>query len=167
MGYARLLVAIFMAYALSGCAPVIPEEALKDVDRDIKPEDIVKRPEAYKGKKVVIGGLIISVENLEEKTYVEILQEGLNYRLRPVDPDESAGRFLISFEGFKDPAVYSKGKELTVAGTVEGSEPRKIGKTTYNYPVIKAQEQYLWHGEYRGREPSVGIGVGLGYTHID
>lgn len=161
-----LICAIALLF-IAGCAPVISKETMKDVDRSVKPEDIVKNPEAFKGRKIVIGGTVIGIENLEDRTYVEILQEGLNYRLKPVEPDESAGRFLVSFDGFKDPAVFSKGRGLTVAGVVEGLEERKIGKLRYRYPLIKVTEHYLWPERAYSSEPSVGIGLGFGYTHID
>lgn len=167
MSLKGMLISVIALLFIIGCAPVISKETLKDVDKSVHPEDIVKNPEGFAGKKVVIGGTILGVENLENRTYVEILQEGLNYRLKPVDPDESAGRFLVSFDGFKDPAVFSKGRGLTVAGVVGGLEERKIGKSRYRYPLINVTEHYLWPERAYSSEPSVGIGLGFGYTHID
>lgn len=152
---------------LYGCAPVISKETLKTVDREISFSQVAKDPGAYVGKSVVFGGTIINVDNQEGRTVMEVLQEGLDYRLKPVLPEESEGRFLVEFPAFKDPAVYSKGRGITVAGTIKGVEEGKVGKTTYKYPVIEPREHHLWR--LRGYDPGtrIGIGLGFGYTHID
>ncbi|MBI5642067.1 MAG: Slp family lipoprotein [Deltaproteobacteria bacterium] len=155
------------AFTLIGCAPVISKDTLKAVDRDIKFEQVVKNPDAYAGKGVVFGGTILDIENREDVTILEVLQEGVNSQLKPVAPEESEGRFLVRFKGFKDPAVYSKGKHITVAGKIVDAEERKLGKGTYLYPVIEPAEHYLWKRHEYDRGPSLGIGLGLGYTHID
>lgn len=168
MRYLRPLVFI-ICLALIGCAPVISKETLNTVDRSITFEEVIKDPSAHTGKGVVFGGTILDTENREDNTVIEVLQEGLNARLRPVVPEESAGRFLVSFKGFRDPAIYSKGRGITIAGKVTGTEQRKLGKGTYTYPVIEPVEHYLWDRRTYGRDGDVGIGIGLGfgYTHID
>ncbi|MDO8427317.1 MAG: Slp family lipoprotein [Deltaproteobacteria bacterium] len=160
-----LLLLIILA-VFAGCAPVISEEALKDVDREINLGDVIKDPEGYAGKGVVFGGTIISAENLENRTILEVIQHGMNSRLNPVYTEESAGRFLVDFPGFKDPAIYANGKRITVAGKIKGVEEKKLGKGTYRYPVVEPKEHYLWPRQGYG-EPSIGIGFGIGYTHID
>lgn len=154
-------------FLIAGCGPVISEETLKTVDRAVRFEQVVKDPDAYKGRQVVFGGTILNVENGTEATYIEVLQEGMNSQLKPVDQDASRGRFLAEYKGFKDPAIYSPGKRLTVAGVVTGARTRELGKGTYKYPVIEAREDYLWEPRGYDRGPSIGIGIGLGYTHID
>ncbi len=162
-----LIVMALMIAALAGCAPVISKDTLATVDRGIKFEDVVKDPGPYAGKNVVFGGTIINVENTESRTVLEVVQQGMNSQLNPVYTDESAGRFLVDFPGFKDPAIYSIGKRLTVAGRVKGSLEKKLGKGTYRYPVIEPTEHYLWPRRGGYSEPSIGIGIGIGYTHID
>ncbi|MBI1910540.1 MAG: Slp family lipoprotein [Deltaproteobacteria bacterium] len=160
-----MLLAVFTV--VYGCGPVISKETLKQVDRNVTFEEVSKNPTQFIGKKVAFGGTIINTENEENRTLIEVLQEGLDYRLKPVEPAESAGRFLVAFDGFKDPAIYSKGKRITIAGTITGVEDRKLGQITYKYPVIKPDEHRLWIPRTYEREPSIGIGIGLGYTHID
>ncbi len=160
--YILVVLAVFSLVTLSGCAPVISKKALEGADLDIKFADLVKDPARYAGKTVVLGGTIVNIRNLEDRTEIEVLQEPLGYRLKPCKPEESAGRFLVEFDGFKDPVIYAAGKRLTVVGTVKGIRMGELGKLTYNYPVIAPIEHYLWSREY---EPSVGIGVGVGIIH--
>lgn len=169
----RLLTVLALALAAfaAGCGPVISKEVLKGVDRGIAFREVAGDPEAYIGRSVVFGGTILKTENTEGgATVIEVLQEGLNSQLKPVDTDSSEGRFLAEFEGFKDPAIYAPGKGITVAGKVIDADKRPLGKGTYTYPVIRPAEAYLWErGRGYGGEPSIGIGIGLGfgYTHID
>lgn len=170
MNSAKVLIIAALLFLVAGCGPVISENVLKTVDRDISFRSVVADPAKYNGKSVVFGGTIIDVENLEGITVMEIVQEGLNSQLKPVEEDVSAGRFLVKFDRFMDPAIFTKGKRITVAGVVTGTETRPLGKVNYRYPVIEPKEHYLWESrDYYDPYawPGVGIGIGLGYTHID
>ena len=161
----KILFLLFTAVLLAGCAPVISESTLATVDREVGFEELVKNPGAYTGRRVLLGGTIIKVENLEDRTMLEVLQAPIKTRLRPGPADESAGRFLVEFDGFLDPVVYS-GKLMTVAGTVEGVLEKTLGKMTYKYPVIRPVEHYIWRKGY-DTGPRFGIGVGVGIIHTD
>lgn len=163
----KIKIALIALLFAAGCAPVISKDTLKTVDREIRFEDVVKDPGAFTGRSVVFGGTIISTENREGTTVIEVLQEGLNSQLKPVTPEESAGRFLAEIEGFRDPAIYAPGRGITVAGELTGAERRELGKGSFNYPVIRSREHYLW--EVRGYDPgpSIGIGIGLGFWNVN
>ena len=143
-----------------GCAPVISRQTLKSVDREVKFADLAGHPDKYMGREVVLGGTIVSVENREDKTEVEVLDQPLNRQLKPVDPEKSEGRFIAVFDGFKDPALYARNRRITVAGVFKGVVKRKLGKMDYGYPVVESREHYLWKAPYG--EPSLGVGVGIG-----
>jgi outer membrane lipoprotein len=96
------------------------------------------------GQAVRWGGVIVSTMPKKEETCFEILARPLNSRARPERSDESQGRFLACAHGFYDPAVYSKGREVTVVGTLQQPEMRKIGEHEYEYPRVTAETVYLW-----------------------
>ena len=148
---------------LAGCAHVISKEVLQEVDTSVSFVQVSKDPEAYRGKTVLFGGDVIETQNLSDKTLVVVLQRPLGSRGEPSAEDVSEGRFIIQTPGFLDPATYSPGRKLTVAGTIVGKEMRPLGEIEYTYPIIEKRELYLWpEEEAASDEPAVRFGVGIG-----
>lgn len=166
MAIRGLLLSAIAVLLIAGCAPVISKETLGTVNRGLEFSEVAGRPADYIGQSVVFGGTILETRNEEGRTVIEVLQEGLDSRLRPAERGESAGRFLVEFPEFKDPAIYSKGKRITVAGEVIGSERQRIGRGTYDYPVIQPREHSLLDPPSYDPGPRIGIGIGLGYTRV-
>jgi outer membrane lipoprotein len=105
------------------------------------------------GARVRWGGEIVEVTPGKENTCFEVLEQPLNDRARPERTDNSQGRFLACAPGFYDPAVYAKGRVVTVTGTLEGKNATaKIGNYEYEYPRVNADEVYLWPKERHTRE---------------
>lgn len=115
---------LLFAILLPGCAHVVSKESRDKVDMGISPIDVLKDPDMYKGKFVILGGIIASSINTEEGTYIEMVQKPLDYRGRPEDTDILLGRFLILYEDYLDTAIYSRGREVTVVGEVVGKRIR-------------------------------------------
>lgn len=164
--YLKGLIALLaLAVFIAGCAPVISKSVLESADRTVEFTVLAKDPDSYRGKTVILGGVVIRVENLEDKTVAEVLDTALDGSLKPVNIDESEGRFIVEFTGFKDPVVYT-GRLITVVGKVLGSRSREIGKKLYTYPVIAPVEHYLWRTPAYSNGPiSVGIGVGIMHSY--
>jgi len=160
-----LLIAIVGSLLLTGCAPVISREVLREVDKDVSFEQLLKNPEAYSERTLLLGGNIIEAQNFTDKTLIFVLQRSLGFRGRPAEGDVSKGRFIISVPGFLDPAIYRHGRKITVAGRVMGKEVRPLGEIEYTYPVIEKKELYLWPEESPSSEPQfhIGVGVGVGF----
>lgn len=132
---------IFMT--LLGCAHVVSKELRERVDRDLNTESLLKDPDSYKGKFVILGGIIVSSRNTDEGTYLEVLERPLDSLERPEATDKSRGRFIILYEGYLDSAVWSKGREVTVAGEVMGKLVRPLGEMEYPYLLVKSKKLYL------------------------
>lgn len=142
---------------------MISQEVLKQVDQTMHFEQLLKNPEAYRGKTVLFGGDIIETKNLPERTLISVLQRPLDFRNRPAAKGESKGRFIVSAPGFLDPAIYRPRRKVTVVGLVVGKEVRPLGEVEYTYPVISKRELYLWPSEESTKaEPRVHFGVGIG-----
>jgi outer membrane lipoprotein len=110
-------------------------------------------PAGYVGKTVLLGGYIVSVQNLPDRTSLTVLQTPLGSGDRPESPIMSEGRFVVVADGFLDPAVYHEGIGITVAGTVTGPETVQIDQISYPTVGIKPVEMHLWPketGYYRG-----------------
>jgi len=147
---------------LVSCAHVVPESVRKNVDTHITAEMLFKNPKKYIGKTVMLGGEILQTTNVKNATLVEVLQRPLDSLGRPQYEELSKGRFMVKYNGFLDPAVYKKGRLVTVVGTVEGTVSGKIGQMVYEYPLLTSKHLYLIK-PYSG--PSVGIGIGIGFFH--
>ena len=139
--------AAVFAVALSGCAHVISKDVLREVDRGVAFTDLRGNPDAYVGKTVLLGGVVVSVENKKEGTWLEVYQTALDREGRPTDTDVSGGRFLALFEGLLDGAVYEQGRRVTIAGVVKGARIMKLGELDYRYPYILVREIHLWKKE--------------------
>jgi outer membrane lipoprotein len=149
---------LLVVMSLFGCAHVVSEE-LREKAYGEPPEPVLFRdPDVFKGRIVILGGVIVSSMNTEEGTCIEVLQKPLDYRGRPEDTDVSFGRFLILYEGYLDTAVYSQGREVTVAGEVMGKKVQPLGEIQYPYPLIKSKELHLLEPSY-GFPIMFGIGI--------
>lgn len=140
------LMAAFIFFIM-GCAHVVPKE-IRERSEEIPTIALIKNPDAYKGKFVILGGIIISSKNTVDGTYIEVLQKNLDYRGRPEITDISHGRFIIFYDGYIDTAIYSQGREITVAGEVFGKTIRPLGEIQYPYLLIKSRELYLFKPKY-------------------
>lgn len=98
------------------------------------------------GAPVRWGGDIIATHPGPQRSCVEVLAAALDASSRPrTGSDEAARtRFLACKAGFLDPAIYAEGREITVTGTLETVESRRIGAYDYPYPVVSVQALHLW-----------------------
>ena len=147
---------------ITGCAPVISSQALKEVDESVRFEQVLENPDAYEGKIVLLGGDIIETQNLPEKTLIIVLQRSLGFQKKPAADGSSKGRFIVSAPGFLDPAIYRPHRKITVVGVVVGKEIRSLGEIEYAYPIISKREIHIWPEEDSPKEPRVHFGIGIG-----
>lgn len=98
----------------------------------------------YRGQQVTWGGQILAIDVKQSSSQVTILAKPLDSNGEPVDTDKSVGRFIARFSGFRDPAVFTAGRNLTVAGKITGSETRKIGDYPYVHPLVEVESYRLW-----------------------
>lgn len=151
-----------MVLPVSACAPVISQKTMNTVDKAISFAALQQNPDAFKGRTVLLGGQIITTTVKADETWIEVLEKPLNYRGKPSDADQSSGRFLVRIKGFLDPAIYSSGRRLTVAGQVDGRVVRPLREVNYTYPLLTAKEYYLWKQDDSYGYPQFGVGVGGG-----
>jgi len=140
----RSALGVTLSLALVGCASVIPHDFQAGADRTLTLTDIWARPEASRGRTMVLGGEILQVTPKPSATEVEVLERPLGRQDRPEETDESRGRFIVVMDGFLDPAIYGPGREVTVVGDVEGVTPRPIGEVTYTFPLLRGRYLHLW-----------------------
>jgi outer membrane lipoprotein len=109
------------------------------------------------GKRVRWGGSIVATENRTQDTQIVIVTRPLDDYGRPQATGESLGRFIARVQGFLDPAVYDRNREITIAGVVDGSVTRSVGDYQYVYVLVRAEAVKLWEPQvvrrYYDRDP--------------
>jgi len=143
----------------TGCTSGISREVRDQVDPSLTFKSVFLDPASHTGKIVLWGGEILQVRNTKDETRIEVLQRPLSGDDRPMRDSASEGRFLIRHKGFLDPAVYGMGREITVAGEVQGRQIQTLDEVEYGYPLVEDRELVLWDPQ---REPSFHIGLGFG-----
>ncbi len=129
---------------LGGCASHVPDPIRKAPPQNVQPAEVRQEPARFRGTDIRWGGKIVTVRNLKDETEIEIVTRQLDNIGRPREEDQSDGRFLARVAGFVDPAVYAANREVTVSGNIEGVISRMIGDYSYVFPIVRAQDIYLW-----------------------
>jgi len=143
----RLLITTMVLVCLSGCAHVISKDILKEVNTEITFSELRKAPQAYQGKVVLLGGVIVKTVNKKDGTLLEVYQTEINRDGRPIRLDVSGGRFLAHYKGFLDSEIYCRGRQVTIAGIVKGEQIMRLGELNYYYPYLIIKDIYLWKKE--------------------
>lgn len=157
----RIALGVALLLLMNGCSPAISKEIRSRVDPEANFKVVILDPDSYKGEIVLWGGEIIRTRNTKDETWIELLQRPLAGNDRPIRDAASGGRFLIRHDGFLDPAVYGRGREITVAGEIQGRRIQSLDEIEYNYPIVSAKELVLWGPQH---EPVFHIGLGFGAT---
>jgi outer membrane lipoprotein len=135
----NLIMATLAAVAVSACT-TIPTQ-LQGEYPQVSPARVDSNTF---GSTVRWGGVIIDTRNEENKTCFEILSRNLGKSMRPQLEDSTLGRFIACKDGFYDPEVFAKGREITLTGTVRTIEEHPVDDFNYRYPVLDAKDVVLW-----------------------
>lgn len=125
--------------ALSGCTTIPPQ--LQGTYPALSPTLV---PPAAFGSTVRWGGVIIGSVNTPDDTCFEVLSRDLDKYLRPRVEDRTEGRFIACRQGFYDPEVFARGREVTVVGRIRDVEVRNVDQFEYRYPVVDVNDFVLW-----------------------
>lgn len=132
---------------LASCASQVPVN-IREAPPGNPPLDKVRGSTTdYRSQQVRWGGEILETENRENATWLTVLARPLTGNGKPELTDRSQGRFIARIPEFLDPKVYTAERNVTVRGTLVGSETRQVGDFPYAYPVVDATDWYLWPKE--------------------
>lgn len=134
---------------LSGCTSPVPQTIREPAPAQPNLTQVQRHPAQYLGRAVRWGGTILSVENREDETEIEIVARELDSDGQPLAYSASQGRFLARTDRFLDPAVFKKDREITVRGAIEDTIIRSIGQHPYRYPIVRLGSYYLWEPPLR------------------
>ncbi|SFM93840.1 Slp family lipoprotein [Thermodesulforhabdus norvegica] len=130
-----------------GCASYVLTPGLVERSEPVSFRELLRNPGMYRGKTVILSGIILECRVVSDGTVCEILQVPAKPGSRPENADRSEGRFIARSQRFLDPAIYARGRQVTVGGVVSGEERKMVGEREYRYPVIDVEEIHLWPPE--------------------
>ncbi|MGH8501457.1 MAG: Slp family lipoprotein, partial [Gammaproteobacteria bacterium] len=55
-----------------------------------------------------------------------------------------------------------QGRLVTIKGVLSETQDGAIGEADYTYPVVRAEQIYLWPEEAARRDSGINFGVGIG-----
>lgn len=162
----RTLLPLLFAILLMGAAGCQRADALRvtPAETDVQPRQVSQAGgDSFRGRPVAWGGSIISVENLSDRTRLQLLAFPLDRDGVPGTGSDPTGRFVAEVPGFLDPADYAPGRSVTVRGLLGGIYRGKVGEADYDFPVVEAGETRLWprSGDVYGWPPQLHIGIGV------
>jgi len=155
------ILCIAFTMLVMGCAAGISQQSRSKVTYKGSFSDLQKTPDAYKGEVVMFGGRIIETKTSPPISELIVLQLALGTSGRPVNSDQSGGRFIVQTREILDPEIYQKDMRLAVVGTLIGSKVLSIGNFEYTYPVVEPIEIKLWPKGMQ-TQPTVHFGFGVG-----
>ncbi len=140
---------ILLSLLLTACVHPITKEARVQVDPQTTIAMVSENPTAFLNRHLLVGGVIVAIENIAEETVLELMEWRLSRLGEPTYPDDSGRRFLVKASEVLDPALYEPGRLITLAGIVLGHEVRLQGEHEYDYPVLNMTEIHLWKSPFR------------------
>jgi len=152
--------ALFLTFlSLVACAHVVSEEMRQKAGVAPPTERLFSHTDEYIGRTVILGGYIVNTTTLKDNSYIEVVQAPLDSRGRPGSADDTKGRFIVKSDKYLDPAIYTQGRMLTIAGEVQGTQTGTVGDAPYTYLVIQGREFHLIKDSDRGPRFHIGVGV--------
>ncbi|MEF1310964.1 Slp family lipoprotein [Vibrio mytili] len=148
--FGQFALILSITIGLSACGS-LPQELTATTEQVVMDYKTFAEAEGQVSTDVRLGGIIAKVENLEDKTRVEIVNLPISDTGQPTLNEDPRGRFVVYFDGYLEPVAFSEGRLVTVVGKGIGEENGQIGEHQYVFPVIKGQGYRLWKIEERVR----------------
>lgn len=157
----RPLLAIAAPVMLIAACATTPPIDVASADPTLTPDRALVDIASARGRRVAWGGTVVGLRNLKDTTEVEVLGYPLESDARPDTAAAPQRRFLFVREGYLEEADYRSGRLVSAAGTVSEIREGKVGEAKYVYPVLQAEQVYLWPTYEEPRGPNVQFGIGV------
>ena len=139
------------AFLVASCvAPVLNKNYLQEGERTMSFAQLRENAEQYKGRLFVLGGVIVRTRLIAIGSQIEAMQIPVDGSGYFEEQGQSEGRYLALLpkgETILDPAVYRRGRRVTLAGEFIDIQKGVIDEMEYAYPVFQIKQVYLWPKE--------------------
>lgn len=158
----RYIPILAIAAVMAACAPAPIYKTGPDTVT-AAPAQVAVSPDQYRGRQVIWGGSVISVQNLADHSEVEILAYPLDSSQRPRVNQPALGRFIAVMPGFVEPMSFPAGALVTLRGTVDGAHGGTVGQAPYTFALVRSETLHRWTADEMSQgHPNVSFGVGVG-----
>ncbi len=125
---------------LFSCArPVLNKSYLTEGDRSVSFAALRENPDQYKGRLFIFGGVIVHTRLLQAGSQIEAMHVPVDSSGYFKESGRSEGRFLalVPKDGqMLDPAVFRRGRRVTLAGEFIGTQKGMIDEMEYLYTLF-------------------------------
>jgi len=128
----------------AGCGPAISTQLQQEAGPPVGFAELSAHPDNYKGRLVILGGLVMSVQPWQNGSLLEVDQRQLSAQLYPIGK-ASGGTFLAESAEWLDSNWYVPKSKVVVAGVVEG---QKNGLLLLKAKEVKYIEPPTWEKYY-------------------
>jgi outer membrane lipoprotein len=149
-----LILMFLLLLCLAGCTHIISDKSLERADRSIRFSELQHDPDAFRGKFVILGGLVTGIRQSKEGVQLEVIEYPLDMEEMPDTSSVSGGRFLVNLPPDVGYATFKPGVLVTMAGEVAGKVVKPLESVEYTYPILVVKEIHIIvrpsGGYYRG-----------------
>ncbi len=164
-----LLVAWQLAWISNTKASSVPDWYRKQAKDQPAFAELLADPLAYDGRVVILGGTVVGAKNTQGVFSLQIVEQPLSKgwgSYRPKKEEMSAGCFYAIVPGFVDHSNFNRGTQMTIAGTIKGAEPGRLGEQSSLFPVVRASWMRVWNAprkkDSQDRTTAAAMGSGMG-----
>ena len=138
-----------MANGFNACA-TIPSKFVRQAEPGVTLTALTSHPDAYKGKVVILGGVVIDQMQGEDRIWLRVKNRPLDADYVPQMPVSSegpeAGHYWVKVLAKDLPKGYRNWSRLTVVGQVSDEVPTHQEASKGVEPVLAALYLHGWGG---------------------
>ena len=134
---------------VTGCAAPLAPEIVETIDPELEFTAIQADPEHYLGKALMLGGSIVSLKGDDQGSLLEVLRWELNRWGEPLALAETGDRFLVRTSRALDTGRFTRGRLVTLGGTLQGTASVIINEREERVPLFNLLEIHLWDTPFR------------------
>ena len=148
---------ILISIAQYSCAPILSQDLMNTAILDVPFSEIKERPDFYKDKTFILGGMIIETKATEKGSSIESLYVPVNQRGQLLSIESTTDRYLAIYpkdRGYLDSMVFRKERKFSIAGKFIELQTGRIEQMEYIYPVFEILELHLMRDWRKGGDLS-------------
>lgn len=147
-----LVAALLLALGLGACAGAVPSQYTSQAERGVTFSALKSRPEAYQGKVVILGGVIVEEKQAGGRIWLRMKNRPLDSDYVPHMPtalsDGESGYYWVMVTPQGLPPSYKSWARLTIVGRVSDQKSAEVASG--GEPALAALYLRGWDSTWGG-----------------